>query len=166
MKKIKQNKINQRLNKLFSLVFILFLFFIHFGCMNPEELEPDEPPEKIEPPEPPNVLLPEPEAEFRSYDHRWVQFDWSHVEGAQVYEIEIDTAPDFSHAWPEEASPPTEVRLAFYPPKTTYFFRVRAYNSSWIWYTYWSESRRFYLLPVGSDSVVLLEIIKNKNIAN
>ena len=157
MKKIKQNKINQRLNKLFSLAFILFLFFINFGCMDPDEYKPDEPPEKLEPPEAPNILLPEPDAEFRSYDHCLVQFDWSPVEGAQEYEIEIDTTSTFSHTWPEACWPPTAVLLPFYPPKTTYFFRVRAYSSSWIWYTDWSESRRFYLLPVGSDTVALSE---------
>jgi len=152
MKKIKQNNMSQRLGRLFSLTFILFLFFINFGCMDPNEYKPEEPPEKLEPPEAPTVLLPEPDAVFRSKDQCLVQFDWSHV-GGQGYEYEIDTTPDFIYDYPHTTSPPIAVLLTFYPPQTTYFFRVRAYSSSWIWYTDWSEPRRFYLLPVSTDTV-------------
>lgn len=153
MRKMKETKMNRRLKQLFSLTSILFLFFIHFGCMDPDELKPDEPPEKIEPPEPPIILLPEPDTAFRCHRSRLIQCDWSLVEGAQSHQIQIDTSSSFSYSYPQGATPPTSVRLYVYPPMTTYYLRVRSNSSSWIWHTDWSETRRFYLIST-SDTFI------------
>jgi hypothetical protein len=150
---MRQSTEEQKRNKLFSVTFILLLFFIHSGCMDPTEYKPDEPPEKSEPPDPPIILLPESDTVFRCYQNHVVVCDWTLIEGAQAYEMQIDTISNFSSSYPHGASPPTPVLLSVYPPMTTYFLRARAYSSSWIWYTDWSDTRRFYLIPT-SDTII------------
>ena len=154
MRQIMQCIKNQKINRFFSVVFVLFVFLIQCGCMDPHEYEPEEPPEKPEPPEAPTILRPESDEEFRSQDKRSVPLNWSPVEGKEYYEIEIDTTAGFTYSHPHDVyAPPTSVYLLCYPPRTTYYFRVRAYSSAWIWYTDWSETRRFYLIPVSADTV-------------
>lgn len=148
MNSIRYFRVGHRRNLLF---FILFLCCGIFGCMDSDEYKPDDPP-FVDPPDPPIILLPEPDAELRSKEYRWVQCDWTHVEGAQSYEMQIDTTSDLGYSWAFAASPGVTIRLDFYPPVTTYYFRVRAYSSAWTWYTAWSETRRFYLLPVSGDT--------------
>jgi hypothetical protein len=135
---------------------ITFLFCMILGCMDSGEYRGDDPP-FIDPPDPPIILLPEPDAEFRSRGYCWVLCDWTHVEGVQSYEMQIDTTPDLSYTWAYSATAGNPIRLDFYPPVTSYYFRIRAYSNAWTWYTAWSDTRRFYLLPVSGDTMIPYE---------
>ena len=141
---------------LISLKWTFFVFLLLAGivCMDPSEYEPEDPPQKVDPPEAPLMLLPEPDDEYRCMNTCWVSFDWSYVEGAQGYEIQISPDSTFMNAFPYPAYGSGALHeLTFHAPRITYYCRVHAYSSEWTWYTAWSETRRFHLLPVAGDTI-------------
>lgn len=129
-------------------------FLLTVGCMDPDEYKPEEPPEKIEPPDGPSVLLPVQDTLFRCEYYCLVMLTWTHVDGAEGYEFQVDRDSTFSMSFPYQGFYPPYTFSAFcYPPITTYYFRVRAYSDAWTWYTDWSDTRRFHLMPVQDDTI-------------
>jgi len=139
-----KNKVYYTLIKFFLLVFTFFLVSFNSTCKDPEEFEPVD--SLLPPPSPPEILLPLPETLFNGNIFP-VLFDWTEVEGAERYDIEIDTTPFFSTASSYSApSPPHTIACRRYHfPETIYFYRIRAVSTLWIYYTEWIETRFFYL---------------------
>jgi hypothetical protein len=128
---------------------IPLLIIFHFACTDLSEYEPEGPPQKADPPEGPSVLLPTQDTIFFCVHYCWVPLDWTQVNGAWAYEFQVSMDSSFMGSFPYQGQyPPTEVSTILFGPGTTYYFRVRAYSDLWIWYTDWSDVRRFYLMPV------------------
>jgi len=137
-----------------KLILVLLALLAVVVCMDPSEYKPEDPPQKIDPPEAPHMLLPEADDEYRCMNTCWVSFDWSYVEGAEGYEIQISADSTFANAFPYPAYGSSALHeLIFYAPRITYYCRVHAHSSAWTWYTAWSETRRFHLLPVTGDTI-------------
>jgi hypothetical protein len=138
----------------FILVFVSVGFILGVGCMDPNEYEPEGPPEKTDPPEGPSVLQPDQDTLFRCEYYYVVTLDWTRVNGAQGYEFQIDRDSTFATSYPyQHQYPPTLFSAYCFLPATTYYFRVRAYSDAWTWYTNWSDTRRFHLMPVQDDTI-------------
>jgi hypothetical protein len=115
-------------------------------CKNPDEFEPDNPYDQ-EAPAPPVILRPVAGTVFPCQNSKTILFDWTHVSGAQEYEIQIDTSASFSTDSIYGANnPPTTITLIRYTARTTYYCRIRAGSAYWrTLYTDWSDVRVFYL---------------------
>ncbi len=138
----------------FALVFVVTVFLAVAGCMDPDEYKPEGPPEKTDPPDGPSVLLPAQDASWRCEYYYPVTLNWTGVDGAQGYEFQVNTDSTFSSAFPFQGFfPPYTFYAVCFPPITTYYFRVRAYSDAWTWYTDWSDTRRFHLMPVQDDTI-------------
>lgn len=116
-------------------------------CKDPEEFEPDDPYDE-EAPAPPVLLRPVHGAVFACGNTKTVFFDWTDVQGAQQYEIQIDTNANFAtDSIYGFDNPPTGINLIRYASRTTYYCRIRAGSVYWrTLYTDWSEVRIFYLV--------------------
>jgi hypothetical protein len=133
---------------------LLFAIFALVMCMDPDAYKPDEPPAKIDPPDAPTIILPVQDTVVRSEYSCYVTLDWTGVEGAEGYEFQVDRDSNFSASFPYQGQfPPISFYAVCFPPVTTYYFRTRAYSDLWIWYTAWSEVRRFHLMPVEDDTI-------------
>lgn len=152
MKGIRQHNVNEKLGVFF---FLAFVSLASYGCMDPSQYEPEGPPVKADPPEGPTVLQPAQDVIFRIRYQELVHLAWTAVDGAQGYEYQVDTDPSFVGSFPYlTASTDTSYYAHSYPPITTYFFRVRAHSSAWIWYTDYSEPRRFHVMPIEDDTIL------------
>ena len=138
----------------FTVTVLPIVFLLAVSCMDPDEYKPEGPPEKTDPPEGPSVLLPAQDTLFRCEYYRSVLLNWTGVEGAQGYEFQVDRDSTFSASFPYQGFfPPYSFQAFCFPPITTYYFRVRAYSEAWIWYTDWSDTRRFHLASVQDDTI-------------
>lgn len=124
------------------------LLYSNRGCRDPYDFEPvfDS---LSAPPPAPQLLSPENGRVFW-YD-MWNQYPndielrWSSVADAQNYELQVST----NSAFPEEPDRVYSTTYIFTVQKNgRYYWRVRAYNRSWTWYTEWSDV--FYFLTAYS----------------
>jgi hypothetical protein len=137
-----------------ALLILVVAFLAIAGCMDPDEYKPEDPPEKTDPPDGPSVLQPPQDVLYRCEYYYTVWLNWTDVDGAQGYEFQVDTDSTFSSSFPYQGEwPPSSFQAACFPPITTYYFRVRAYSNAWTWYTDWSDTRRFHLMPVQDDTI-------------
>ena len=140
--------------KFFPVLFAAIAVAPLSGCMDPFEYDPGGPPAKTDPPAGPSVLLPVQDALFRCEYYAVVTLDWTSVEGAQGYEFQLDTDSTLALSYPYQGQyPPVEFAAYCLPPLTAYYFRVRAYSDAWTWYTDWSDTRRFHVMPVQDDTI-------------
>ena len=112
------------------------------SCTDPDEYDPQE--QKMPPPDPPDIIKPFPDTIICEGS---VIFDWTIPPGAEIFQIQTDTAPSFITADVFQSSAPgLFIYLNYYgTSRTTYYARIRAGSSHWIDYTVWSDIRRFYL---------------------
>jgi hypothetical protein len=128
-----------------SITLFIMAVLIGHGCIDPEEYKPENP--QFPPPGPPQLILPYPDTSFYSGSSQMaVYFDWSTVNGAEIYEVQTDSTLSWSTAMMMRFSnPPTYIQLYRYAVVATYYARIRAGSSSWTNYTEWSEPHKFYL---------------------
>jgi hypothetical protein len=101
-----------------------------------------------EPPLPPRLIKPYPDTALPCDVACSVNFDWTTVQAAEIYELQTDTLAHFGTAMTHQKNPPAQVTLLRYGPRTTYYWRVRAGNALWTEsYTDWSEIYQFDLIP-------------------
>ena len=128
------------------LLYLLLIPFFGFivSCEDP----PDPPPDDVtDPPDPPELIQPQADTTFNG-DTVQVYFDWTYLDGAQIYEIQVDTLLTFSTGTTYSSyAPPMILELHRYGAVTMYCCRIRAASEYWTYYTDWSEQRRFYLKP-------------------
>lgn len=154
MATFRRKNIEQVCVRVFPLAIVAISVIACFGCMDPDEYKPEDPPLKTDPPAGPSALLPEQDALFRCEYYCQVMFDWTQVDGAQGYEYQVDSDSTFTGSYPYQGQWPPVIHSAVcFPPITTYYFRVRAYSDAWTWYTDWSETRRFHVMPVEDDTL-------------
>ena len=114
------------------------------GCKNPEEFKPEFD-SLIPPPGPPSLLYPPDDTTF--WLEQWnpkpdsVELQWSSVEGAQYYELQIANDTLFRV---DKVQVYKNSYIFILSDTGQYFWRVRAYNRAWEWYTAWSEIWSFY----------------------
>ncbi len=134
------------MTKPLSVTLIVMVGFLIVKCATTEDNEPEDQLQK--PPAPPQLLLPLPDTAFPCNTTCHIPFDWVPVTGAEIYEIQSDTSSTFSTASIHQANvPPTTIGFVRYGLRTTYFWRIRAGSTLWTWYTAWSDSRKFDLVP-------------------
>jgi len=140
----KNSEIYRILTKIYPLLFLLSFVFLNLECKNPEEYEPGDPSQP--PPSAPDILLPLSDTTFYGTVYP-VIFDWTSIDGAERYEIELDTNSFFSAGslYTTYSHPFTIQCIRYHSPKTTYFFRIRGGSSLWTYYTDWSEIRVFHI---------------------
>ncbi|MCK4250667.1 hypothetical protein KAX97_04440 [candidate division WOR-3 bacterium] len=149
----KNIKVYQTLTKFSLLVLTFFLLSFNLTCKDPEEFKPVD--SLLPPPQPPEFSLPLADTIFWIPDEgpdtigAHVTFDWSVIEDAEIYEINIDTnlsfdSPEFERRL--KTSSPTVIGILYYHTKPTYFSRIRAGSNLWTWFTDWSEIKKFQIL--------------------
>lgn len=128
-------------------VCLVILLGLGLQCRDPHDWQPGDP--QTPPPDPPVLYLPAEDTIFFGVVGYSVVFDWEEIPGYQVqYEIQTDTAADFSTAVSHStSSSPMSLFLKRYSVKTNYYGRVRAGSPAWTWYTDWSPTHHFYLMP-------------------
>jgi hypothetical protein len=137
--------------KLTAALFMSFLMLgmhLYISCRDPSEFEPGDP--YTDPPDPPEFIQPLPDTTLNGTSVT-VNFLWINVAGAELYEVQYDTATTFSNEW-FESSPGTSVSITLWRFKfcTTYYYRIRAISASWrSGHTVWSSTRRLFLKPAG-----------------
>ncbi|UCD19516.1 MAG: hypothetical protein JSU64_08955 [candidate division WOR-3 bacterium] len=125
---------------------LLLTIVINYGCLDPDEYRPEDPP-LLPPPDPPHLLLPPADTTIYTLsESENVLFDWTIVDGAEIYEIQTDTTLSWSDPAIRLAeNPPLNIALYRYDVIATYYVRIRAGSARWTSYTDWSESRRFFI---------------------
>lgn len=115
------------------------------ACRDADEY--DDPYDEEAPP-PPECLYPLPDTVIACGSTHAVFFDWTEVEGAQRYDIQIDTTENFDEeSMYFDDNPPRTLTLNRYDSNTKYYWRVRAASVYWrTLFTEWSEVRVFYLV--------------------
>jgi len=126
----------------------LMIAFVIVQCRDPEA--PDDPYQET--PSPPQPMQPLPDTFFPCTGACGVTFDWTTVQGADIYELQSDTLAAFSTATTyQENRPPATINHIRYHFRTTYYWRVRAGSALWETpYTGWSEIWQFDLIPEGA----------------
>jgi hypothetical protein len=136
-------KVYYLLIKLLIVFFIIVLLNVSTGCRDPHDFEPQFD-SLVSPPDAPLLLLPPDDTIIWCHMGHPLPFDielhWASVANAQYYEIDISTDPTFPDAR-DRVSDTLYIFKVQYIGK--YYWRVRAYNRSWTWYTSWSEVWNF-----------------------
>lgn len=121
------------------IIFCIALLYSNHGCRDPYDFEPEFD-SLSSPPAPPQLLAPENGSNIW-YD-MWnpypndIELRWTPVPNTQNYEVQIST----NSAFPEEPDRVYSTTHIFTVQKNgKYYWRVRAYNRSWTWYTEWSD---------------------------
>ncbi len=132
-----------------KVVCMIGLLLLILQCQDPHDWQPGDPQEP--PPEPPALYQPAADTIFFGTEGCSVTLEWEMITGYQVrYEIQTDTIVNFSTAATVSAlSSPASIYLKRYKYKTDYYCRVRAGSPAWTWYTDWSATRHFYIMPEG-----------------
>jgi hypothetical protein len=144
---MEKNRILLR-NKLlyFAYVFLaltITLMVSNAGCKNPNEYKP--PFDSLyPPPSAPQLISPKNDTVIyyqTPFPHD-IKLKWGVVEDVEYYQLQI--AND-STILPDANPVNVEVCSTFYAVSKNgfYFWRVRAYNRKWTWYTEWSETWHF-----------------------
>lgn len=126
---------------------LILMLETNTGCTNPDEYKPQED-SLIEPPDPPELVFPPMDTEYvllPEPGYVEITFDWTPVNGADHYELEYASNPDFINA-ASETSSTDKLTIIFSSPIDLYW-RVRAESPAWKWYTDWSEARFFRIRP-------------------
>ncbi len=140
---LSKNKIS--IIKKMCILFIILIICISFdvSCKNPKEFEP--PFDSLSPPPPaPQLISPRNDTAIyyqTPYPHD-IKLKWGVVEDVEYYQLQIandtTTLPLAPLVNVEVCSTAYEIsRNGFY------FWRVRAYNRKWTWYTDWSQTWHF-----------------------
>jgi hypothetical protein len=112
-----------------------------------DEDEYDNPYDEEAPP-PPELLFPLPDTIMACGNTHHVFFDWTTVEGAERYDIQIDTSAGFhADSLFYDNDPPRTITLTRHGAQTKYYWRARGASVYWRkLFTDWSEMRVFYLV--------------------
>jgi hypothetical protein len=129
----------------FSLLFIVvFIVTYHHGCKDPDDYIPGN--DSLVPPPPaPHLLYPRDDTVmwyWQPYPNQ-VELGWSIIDDAQYYELELAHDSAFT-AMVGEYRAYTYSYTYSVTHDGVYYWRVRAYNEHWTWYTDWSETWTFY----------------------
>lgn len=125
------------------IIFVVILFNLNSSCKNPKDYEPLF--DSLYPPPPaPQLVSPRNDTNFwydTPFPHS-VTLKWSIVDDVEYYQLQTSndttTLPDAPLINVEVCSTTYTVsRNSFY------FWRVRAYNRKWTWYTNWSQTWHF-----------------------
>jgi len=119
----------------------VLMFYINYGCKDPNEYKPPEDTLQL-PPGPPTLIYP-PHDTVIWYEDPFphtVILRWSNVEGAEFYHLQYAADSSMSLGSIMRADN-NYYELIFYDNATVYW-RARAASSQWQWYTNWSEIRR------------------------
>lgn len=126
--------------KLLFLLLVVVLFNFNPGCRNPNDFNPPED-SLTPPPAPPELFHPLNDTVIPYWVPYELSFDWSVVNGAQLYELQISPDSTFeSYAIHQPVYNSMTVVVESYG---RYFWRVRAASTAWTWYTGFSETWHF-----------------------
>ena len=140
-------KLSNLLSKIILISMLILLTNMNPGCKDPNEYKPPED-SLLPPPGPPQLFFPPVDTEYVLVPNPGVihiPFDWSDVEGAEYYEIELSPDSNFINGITHESNS-SKLTISFYAPQDLYW-HVRAESDSWTWYTPWSESWYFRIRP-------------------
>jgi len=130
------------------LFFVFFLSIFDVRCKNPEDFKPTED-SLIEPPEPPELISPPADTIYvwtpGIGDIYNLDFEWTFVNGAERYELEVSTDATFQNS-EIHATGVNSITIGFHNCNK-YFWHVRAISKAWTWYTEWSVLRSFRIIP-------------------
>lgn len=129
-----------KIMKIIPVAIIVLLVNINPGCKDPYDYGPPFD-SLIPPPDAPQLLHPRDDTTF-NYDiwHPWpndIELELSSVEGTIYYELHASIHPSFPG---EPTKVYNSVHTLTLDASGLYYWKVRAYNSDWEWYTEWSET--------------------------
>lgn len=126
--------------RLISFLFLFAILVISMQCKNPFDQGPGDD-DLLPPPGPPALISPANKSTIYDPWPMAIQLEWSAVEGAEVYEVEVASDSTFTGAKPVSAATPGYTYTIAHDD--TSYWRVRAYSTKWEWYTEWSEVWKF-----------------------
>lgn len=131
--------------KVSLLLVLVIMFNYHHGCKDPHEYEPNSD-TLVPPPSAPQLVYPRNDTvlwydQWHPYPND-IELGWSIVDDAEYYELDLSHDSTFIDLVGDYRVYTYHYTYAV-SHNGVYYWRVRAYNENWTWYTDWSETWKF-----------------------